>query len=128
MRTFVFVGLFVAACGGSDSAQRPDGPTGNRPPPRVIPGGGIGDGAIDGVVNLYVIDDATRDPIAGATVRVGGLDGSTADTGLFVADGVAGPQTISVRAGGYRSELWIAANGANCTVDLKAATAPAPRG
>jgi hypothetical protein len=127
MRSLVISTLLVAAtsgCGGSSSGSSPDAYTGNMPPPRVIPGGGIGDGAIDGVVNLYVIDDATRSPISGATVRVGGIDGTTDATGLFVATGVAGPQNIAVKATGYRSELWIAANGANCTVDLKAAVDP----
>src|SRR5947199_5218060 len=103
MRTFALLGLFAASCGGNDSAPRPDAPTGNHPPPRVIAGGGIGDGAIDGVVNLYVIDDATRMPVSGATVRVGGMDGTTDATGLFVATSVEGPQTISVKATGYRS-------------------------
>ena len=44
----------LAAC-GDDGAS--------KVPPRVIPGGGIGDGPIDGVVNLYVIDDLTRQPV-----------------------------------------------------------------
>jgi hypothetical protein len=127
MRSFTVLALVLvaSACGGSDSAPGPDAYTGNHPPPRIIAGGGIGDGEVDGVVNLYVIDDATRMPISGATVRVGGMDGTTDATGLFVANNVAGPQTISVRATGYRSEMWIAANGANCTVDLKPSTDPA---
>ena len=58
-----FLSLLVAsgACGGNDTAS-PDSPTGNHPDPMTIAGGGIGGGAIDGVVNLYVIDDATRQP------------------------------------------------------------------
>src|SRR5947199_4808107 len=110
MRTFALLGLFAASCGGNDSAPMPDAPSGNHPPPRVIPGGGIGDGAIDGVVNLYVIDDVTRSPVANASVAVGGMTGSTDATGLFVADGLTGPQTIAVKASGYKSELWIGAN------------------
>jgi len=127
MRTSIAFALIAAAsaCGGSDSNPGPDAPTGNHPPPRVIAGGGIGDGPIDGVVNLYVIDDATRLPISGATVRVGGMDGTTDATGLFVAENVEGPQNISIKATGYRSEMWIAANGANCTADLKPAVDPA---
>jgi hypothetical protein len=92
----------------------------------VIPGGGIGDGAIDGVVNLYVIDDVTGDPIPGATVRVGDLDGTTDATGLFIANDVVGPQTVIAKASGMRSELWIGANGANMTIALQAATVPTP--
>lgn len=115
----------ICAC-GQDSAPEPDGAQGNFPPPRVIPGGGIGDGAIDGVVNLYVIDDVTRSPVANATVRVGTLDGTTDATGLFVANDVHGPQLIVAKASGYRSEVWIGANGANITVDLLKANTATP--
>jgi hypothetical protein len=123
---FGLLGVFVAATGGcTKETPNPDAPSGNHPPPRVIAGGGIGDGAIDGVVNLYVIDDRTRAPIPGATVRIGATDGVTDATGLFVADGAVGPQTVIAKATGYRSELWIGANGANLTIDLQAAVAPA---
>ena len=115
----------MSAC-GNDSDPGPDGASGNFPPPRVIPGGGIGDGAIDGVVNLYVIDDATRSPIANAAVRVGTLDGTTDSTGLFVANDVHGPQTVVAKASGYRSEVWVGANGANITIDLLAGNAASP--
>jgi hypothetical protein len=117
--------LLIAGC-GDDDAVSPDTQTGNHPPPRVIPGGGIGDGAIDGVVNLYVIDDATRTPISGATVRVGDLEGTTDATGLFIANGVVGPQTVLAKASGMRSEMWVGANGANITLALRAATEPTP--
>lgn len=114
---FSMLAAAICAC-GNDEEVLPDPPEGNRPPPRVIAGGGIGDGPIDGVVNLYVIDDATRSPIAGAAVRIGTLDGTTDATGLFVAEDVTGPQTITVKAGAYRSEVWVGANGANMTVSL----------
>jgi hypothetical protein len=93
----------------------------------VIPGGGISGGAIDGVVNLYVIDDATRMPVSGATVRVGTVDGTTDATGLFVANGVTGKQDVVVTAEGYRSVLWIGANGANMTIDVNKANPPLPQ-
>jgi hypothetical protein len=93
----------------------------------VIPGGGISGGAIDGVVNLYVIDDATRMPIQGATVRVGTIDGTTDATGLFVANGVTGKQDVIVTASGYRSEYWLGANGANMTANLKPANPATPQ-
>lgn len=128
MRTLARFGLFaclIAAC-GDDAPTTPDTPTGNRPPPRIIPGGGIGDGAIDGVVNLYVIDNATQDPIAGANVWVGDLEGTTDATGLFIADGVVGPQTVVAKAPGMRSEMWIGANGANMTLALQSTTEPTP--
>ena len=118
--------LAAAAACTQEIPNPPDAPTGNHPPPRVIPGGGIGDGAIDGVVNLYVIDDQTRKPIPGATVRVGTVDGTTDATGLFVARDLTGPQTVIARSTGYRSELWIGANGANLTVDLQPSVAPVP--
>ncbi|HTR56138.1 MAG TPA: hypothetical protein VMJ10_35930 [Kofleriaceae bacterium] len=112
-------------CGSDSSNPGPDSPTGNYPPPRVISGGGIGDGPIDGVVNFYAIDDNTRAAIAGAAVTVGTVTGTTDSTGLFVANGVTGAQTIAVSATGYRSELWIGANGANITADLHSAIDPA---
>jgi hypothetical protein len=124
--------LFGAATGGciketpNPEPAPPDAPTGNHPAPRQIAGGGIGDGAIDGVVNLYVIDDKTRMPISGATVRIGRSDGMTDASGLFVAHDLVGPQTVIAGATGYRSELWIGANGANLTIDLQPAVSPAP--
>lgn len=129
MLTSVRIGFalcVLVACGDDSSSPTPDSPTGNHPPPRVIPGGGIGDGAIDGVVNLYVMDDATRAPLANATVRVGTQDGTTDATGLFVAQGVVGPQTVIAKLSGYRSEMWLGANGANMTMSLHVADDPTP--
>jgi hypothetical protein len=90
----------------------------------VIPGGGISDGPIDGVANIYVIDDKTRDPIAGATVKVGTVEGTTDATGLFTIEAVKGPQTIVVKADTFRPEMWVGANGTNMTFDLGPATDP----
>lgn len=120
------LGAATGACSTTETPNPDAPPAGNRPPPRVIAGGGIGDGAIDGVVNLYVIDDKTRAPISGAAVRVGSSDGVTDASGLFVAQGAVGPQTVITKATGYRSEVWIGANGASMTVDLQAAIQPAP--
>jgi len=120
MRSPIFVCILsLVACGNDSVDPGPDGPSGNRPDPRVIAGGGIGDGAIDGVVNLYVIDDTARTPIANAEVRVGAVAGTTDATGLFVAEGVVGPQDIVVKAPSRRAEMWLAANGANITVNLE---------
>ncbi|HEY1552309.1 MAG TPA: hypothetical protein VGG28_30995 [Kofleriaceae bacterium] len=105
MRFLIFT-LLIAACGGND------------PSPRVIAGGGIGDGAIDDVANVYVIDNLSYKPIAGATVEIGGKDLTTDATGLAVFHGLNGPQTVIVQADGYRGEVWQDANGANMTVPV----------
>lgn len=91
----------------------------------MIPGGGVGDGEIDGEVNVYVIDVSTDEPISGATVEVGGEQQTTDADGLVVFSNVEGEQTIAVKATGYRSAVWVGANGANVTIPLTAAgTAP----
>ncbi len=105
MRTFVYVLVFAAACG-------------NNPNPRVIAGGGVGDGAIDGVANIYVIDNVTYQPIANATVEISGKDMTSDATGLAVFHDLNGPQTVIVQAAGYRGEVWQDANGANITVPV----------
>lgn len=109
------LGLFataLVAIGCGDDA--PEGPE-----PRLIEGGGIGDGPIDGVANLYVVDDATRMPISGATVRIGDKDGVTDADGLFVATGVTGPLNVIAKAAGFRTDMWVGANGANMTMSLE---------
>jgi hypothetical protein len=105
MRFFIFA-LLIAACGGND------------PNPRVIAGGGIGDGAIDDVANVYVIDNLSYKPIVGATVEIAGKDLTTDSTGLAVFHGLDGAQTVIVQAAGYRGEVWQDANGANITVPV----------
>ena len=42
-------------------------------------------------------------------VRVGDIDGTTDATGLFVAEGVVGPQTVIVKATGMRLMPWMKA-------------------
>jgi hypothetical protein len=103
---FLMFALLIAACGGND------------PSPRVIAGGGIGDGAIDDVANVYVIDNLSYKPIVGATVEIAGKDLTTDSTGLAVFHGLDGPQTVIVQATGYRGEVWQDANGANMTVPV----------
>ena len=125
MRVSVLLALLVGC--GNDVGMEVDANPGPVPvSPRVIAGGGIGDGPIAGVVNLYVIDDAKRVPVANATVRVGTVDGVTDATGLFVASGLEGPQTITAVANGFRSEVWVGANGANVTINLTAANTASP--
>ena len=126
--------LFVAAaaaplplaCGG-DSAPRG---------PHVVPGGGIGDGPISGRLAVYVTDDDTEAPVAGAAVRVGGSADpapcmATSDsTGLVLFEApscpsLAGKQTITASAGGYAPSTWIGVNGTNVTMTIRATTRPA---
>lgn len=128
MRFPILLGLLtglISGCGDDGEGSSVDAPP-LPPPPRVIPGGGIGDGPIDGVANVYVIDDATRLPISGATVRVGSVEGTTDAEGLFVASGVTGPQTVVVKAGGRRADMWVGANGTNMTFNLETAIQPVP--
>ncbi len=88
--------------------------------PRVISGGGVGDGEIDGEVNVYVIAESGDAPISGAIVEVGGEQKTTDADGLVVFSDVEGAQTIAVKATGFRSQVWVGANGANVTIPLTA--------
>lgn len=97
----------------------------NDASPRLIAGGGIGDGEIDGRVNVHVIGDDDV-PIANATVRVGDNEKITNERGLAVFEDVEGPQTIAVKAESFRSVVWVGANGANVTIPLEALAPPAP--
>src|SRR5829696_8388047 len=90
----------------------------NDAEPRLIAGGGIGDGAIDGRLNVHVIDGAGA-PVVNATVRVDDTDKTTNEKGLVIFEDVDGPQTIAVKADTYRSAVWVGANGANVTIQLK---------
>jgi len=90
----------------------------------VIPGGGIGDGDIDGKVFVHVIDNATDAPLANATVAVSGNEQKVTDAKGFVEfDGVDGPQTFAVELQGYRPTVWAFANGKNVTIPLDKSTA-----
>jgi hypothetical protein len=92
--------------------------------PHVIPGGGVGDGEIDGEVNVFVVDHDDA-PVAGATVEIGGAHKTTDAKGLVTFPDVEGAQTIAVKAAGFRSAVWVGANGANITIPLEA-TGAAP--
>ena len=111
----------AAACGGVES---------HTVAPRLIPGGGVGDGAIDGQLNVYVTDDQTRAPVAGASVRVGASAVTapcmalTDSTGLALFDGAScpslhGKQTLTASAGGYTPTTWIGVNGTNLTLTIR---------
>lgn len=105
-----FAAALVAGCGGG----------GNDATPTVVPGGGVSSGGIDGEVNVFVIDSRTDAPLAGASVTVGTVTGTTDATGLFTFTDVKGPQTISATLAGYAAATWFGADGANVTIPLTA--------
>ncbi len=106
MRSTIFSVALLVACGG------------NAPDPRIIPGGGIGDGSIDGTLNVAVIDSTDDSPIANAQVAVGDVELTTNADGFAVFSDLSGPQTIAAKADGYRSTAWVGADGANVTLPL----------
>jgi hypothetical protein len=109
MRELLMVAVLGAGIGCSNDVS-----------PRLIAGGGIGDGEIDGEVN--VIDSRTDEPIAGADVAIGEATKTTDATGLVVFSDVEGAQTVAAAATGYRSSVWVDANGANMTIGLQPQT------
>jgi len=105
------------ACGDDDVKNTPD--------PRLIEGGGVGDGAINGRVNIHVINGDTDEAIVGATILIGepdetAMEGETDSDGLFTLDdgSLSGPTTVTVVADGYVTSTWFGANGANMTIPL----------
>jgi hypothetical protein len=115
----------LGGCGGDEV---------NNPDPRIIAGGGVGDGAIKGALHVYVVDADSGNPVAGAQVRVGDaadtapLVGTTDSAGLasFKDGKLKGPQTITATATGHVAGTWIGADGANVTIPLEAPQAGAP--
>ncbi len=110
--------LVNIACEGGQS---------NDAPPRLIEGGGIGDGEIDGKVNIFVVDgDGESDEaIAGAQIFIGeadeeAIEGVTDETGLLTVkdSALSGPTTITIVADGFVTSTWYGANGANITIPL----------
>jgi hypothetical protein len=112
MRLVVLLAL-AGACGGG----------GGNTGPRVIEGGGIGDGDIDGTVFVHVIDNTTDAPIVNAMVEISGTAQKTDADGLVEFVDVEGPQTISVKLQGYRPTVWASANGKNVTIPLTKSSA-----
>src|SRR5438128_676563 len=102
----------LAACGGDSDVD-----------PELIPSGGIHDPGIDGKVHVYVIDEDTDEPLVGATVRVGTIEGTTDATGLFTASGdLSGKQTIVAKATNYAPGVWVGVDGVNVTMPMTRAT------
>jgi hypothetical protein len=119
--SFTFLAaVLVVGCGGVS------GP----PEPRLIPGGGVGDGAINGHLYVHVIDEETDAVLSSASVRVGASSDPTPcmlltdSTGLAkfepdACDSLKGPVTLTVSAPGYAPATWIGVNGANITLPLR---------
>lgn len=117
LHSFWVISIIVAAAAcGADI---------NDVPPRLIPGGGIGDGDILGLVNVSVIDGDTDEPIANARVLIGEpgttpLEGLTDSAGQVTIEDASldGPASVTVVADNYVPSTWFGANGANLTVPL----------
>jgi hypothetical protein len=104
----------AAGCGARNNAD-----------PMLIPGGGVGSGEIARFANVYVVDDATGDPVPGAYVFLEGdgttFSGLTDQTGLarFEDRHLRGPQNVTAAASGFANTTWFGVNGANVTVPLR---------
>src|SRR5262245_49686273 len=110
MRATLALALLVAACGGGGGTNDDDaGDDGGDVDPVLIPGGGVTSGAIDGEVNVYVVEVGTATPIPQASVRVGALEALTNADGLAVISdpGLVGPQTVTATANGHAAATWI---------------------
>jgi len=88
--------------------------------PRLIPGGGVDNGPINGVVHVYAIDAASGAPLSGAAVTIGGTELTTDGSGLatFEDSGLQGAQTVTATASGYAATSFVGANGGNVTLGL----------
>lgn len=128
LRSCLLAVCALSAC-GNNSVSGP-------PAPRLIEGGGVGDGPISGALNVFVIDDETKKPVSGATVRVGASADPAAcsvvsdSTGLaiFAAGTCAlvasGKQSITASAAAYAPSTWIGVDGANVTIAIRATALP----
>ncbi len=107
------------------------GPSINDAAPQIVPGGGTSSGAVNGRINIYVIDAADDMPIPGAAVRLGEPSdaaprtGTADSTGLVVFrdTAIVGAQVVTASAAGYAASTWFGVNGANVTMPLQR---PAP--
>jgi len=115
--------LLGGACGGGGL---------HDPQPRLIPGGGVGDGAVKGVVHVHVIDARDGTPLEGARVRTdidGGkapVEGTTDASGLVSLrdESLRGPLSVTVTLGGYAATSFVGVNAANVTVPMSKAQTP----
>lgn len=125
-----------ADSGAADAATvdaRPDtGGIGNDVKPEKIAGGGTTGGAIDGRVNIYVVDGQTDKPLVGAFVMLGdgATDkGTTDSTGLisFRRPGLKGPIALTAGLTGYATSSLVGVNAANITLPLGSRTFTPPQ-
>ena len=84
LSSFIGLAAAVVGCGGVS------GP----PEPKMIPGGGIADGKVDGSLFVYVIDEETRAVMSSASVRVGDSSDPTPCEGLTDSTGLARFQSV----------------------------------
>ena len=122
---FTWLAAAAIGCGGVS------GP----PMPKLIEGGGVADGKVNGTLFVYAIDDETRAVMASASVRVGDSSDPAPCTGLTDSTGLAkfqqdncpglkGPVTVTVSAAGYSPVTWIGVNGTNLTIPIRNTNPP----
>jgi hypothetical protein len=111
MKTAILIVVLAACTGGDD-----EGPT--NVDPKLISGGGVGDGPLNGTLHVHVVEVDSATPIAGATVTVGDTTVTTDAAGLATFTGVTDPQTVSATAAGHAATTWIGVDGGNVTLPL----------
>lgn len=120
--------LSITGCGGDGDGDD------DLDQPGLIAGGGANGGAIKGKLAVFVIDEDTDAPLAGATVRAG-INASATPTAMgttdatggvaLSADALTGKQTVTVIASGYAPTTWVGVNAANLTIPVRSKTPPA---
>lgn len=103
----------LAAC-GDDGGPGPGGVD-----PKLISGGGVSDGPIDGVMHVHVIEQDSNRPIAGAVVTTPSGIGITDASGRVTFIDVSGPQTVTATATDRAAATWFGVAGANVTLPLQ---------
>ncbi len=121
------VTVFTVACGGgSGQSGGPDAGVVGPEPGQPTPGGGVTGDPIAGAITVFVVDEADA-PIAGASVQVGPLQGTTDADGRarFEDAGLSGPQSVTASATGRAAATWIGVAAGEVTLVLLPRTRPA---
>jgi hypothetical protein len=94
--------------------------------PQPAAGAGVGHGAVNGELNVFVLDSRAKQPIAGAAVSAGALSGTTDASGLATLRdaSLVGKQDIAVAAAGHVPTSWFGVNGAVVTITVDPTAAP----